>query len=115
MVGKLTTHVLDIEKGRPASQLKIELWFLAQTGERNLLKTFHTNQDGRTDNPLLIGEELKIGVYELVFAVGDYFSPSLEIPFLNLVPIRFGISEPHKHYHVPLLVSPWAYSTYRGS
>jgi 5-hydroxyisourate hydrolase len=115
MLGKLTTHVLDIEKGRPAHQLKIELWFLDQTGERNLLKTVYTNQDGRTDSPLLIGEDLKIGVYELVFAVGDYFSPFLEIPFLDLVPIRFGISEPDKSYHVPLLVSTWAYSTYRCS
>jgi 5-hydroxyisourate hydrolase len=115
MIGKLTTHVLDIEKGRPASHLKIELWFLDPTGKRNLLKALQTNQDGRTDSPLLIGEDLKIGVYELVFAVGDYFCQSVDIPFLDLVPIRFGISEPDKHYHVPLLVSPWAYSTYRGS
>jgi len=115
MNGKLTTHVLDIEKGLPASNLKIELWFLDKTGKKNLLKTLQTNQDGRTDVPLLIGEDLKIGVYELVFAVGDYFSQSLDIPFLDLVPIRFGINDPDKHYHVPLLVSPWAYSTYRGS
>jgi 5-hydroxyisourate hydrolase len=115
-MGKLTTHVLDIEKGRPAANLQIELWKIDRlSGARTLLKTVRTNQDGRTDSPLLTGEELMIGVYELVFAVGDYFDRSSDLPFLDLVPIRFGISDPETHYHVPLLASPWAYSTYRGS
>ncbi len=115
MTGQLTTHVLDIEKGCPAGNLKIELWAFDQTGIKTLLKTVFTNAGGRTDEPLLKEEEVKVGVYELVFSVGNYFSQSLEVPFLDLVPIRFGINEANKHYHVPLLVAPWAYSTYRGS
>ncbi len=84
------------------------------------LKTLRTNQDGRTEAPLLEGEDFQVGGYELVFAVGDYFSKhasslSKSHPFLDLVPIRFGIEEADTHYHVPLLVSPWSYSTYRGS
>ncbi|CAD5949655.1 hydroxyisourate hydrolase [Planktothrix agardhii] len=120
MVGKLTTHVLDTAQGRPVANLKIELWQInSETGERNLLKTAITNQDGRTDNPLLTETELNQGIYELVFAVGDYFKTqyeSLNHPlFLDNIPIRFGIANPTVAYHVPLLVSPWSYSTYRGS
>ncbi len=115
-MGKLTTHVLDIEKGRPAANLAIELWSVdADSGEKRLLKRVQTNEDGRTSAPLLTGDELSVGVYELVFAVGDYFGHEREPLFLDLVPIRFGISDPNAHYHVPLLTSPWAYSTYRGS
>jgi 5-hydroxyisourate hydrolase len=115
-MGKLTTHVLDIEKGCPAGGLEIRLWAIDRaSGDRTLLKTVRTNADGRTDSPLLSGEELAIGVYELVFAVGEYFQGSIDPPFLDLVPIRFGISDRDAHYHVPLLASPWAYSTYRGS
>lgn len=115
-MGKLTTHVLDIEKGCPAMGLSIELWSIDRvSGKKMLVKTVRTNADGRVDSPLLSGEEFSIGVYELVFAVGDYFKSSIDPPFLDLVPIRFGISDPNAHYHVPLLVSPWAYSTYRGS
>jgi hydroxyisourate hydrolase len=115
---KLTTHVLDIAHGRPAAGLQIELWAL--TGERrNLLKTVHTNADGRTDQPLLVEPELAGGEYELVFFVGDYFEQKSKaaatVPFLNRVPVRFGIADPTSSYHVPLLCSPWAYSTYRGS
>jgi len=84
-----------------------------------MLKTLRTNADGRTDTPLLIGDELTTGVYELVFAVGEYFAAQAVAtsipPFLDNVPVRFGISDVNAHYHVPLLVSPWAYSTYRGS
>lgn len=120
MAGKLTTHVLDTMQGKPAAGLSIELWSIDGTvGDRTLIKTMMTNADGRTDHPLLMDDELVTGVYELVFAVGDYFAqltPALpDPPFLNRVPIQFGIADPSAHYHVPLLTSPWAYSTYRGS
>lgn len=120
MAGRLTTHVLDTARGCPATNMTIELWRLDPAGgDRQLLKTVHTNADGRTDEPLLVGDEFVAGIYELVFAVGEYFAAetgtSPTFPFLDHVPIRFGIAEPAAHYHVPLLVSPWAYSTYRGS
>jgi 5-hydroxyisourate hydrolase len=119
MPGKLTTHVLDTAQGCPAANLTIELWAIDPTGEKKLLKTVQTNADGRTDKPLLIEDAFKAGVYELVFQVGAYFaqqSDKLPEPmFLDRVPIQFGIANLAAHYHVPLLVSPWAYSTYRGS
>ena len=121
MSGKLTTHVLDTAHGCPATEVAIALWQLdsdLNTDSRTLLKTIKTNHDGRTDEPLLAKEELKAGVYELVFTVGNYFARYGEYPnplFLNQIPIRFGISDTNAHYHVPLLVSPWSYSTYRGS
>jgi 5-hydroxyisourate hydrolase len=102
----LTTHVLDTARGRPAAGVAIEL----RDGAGRTLATFVTNADGRTDAPLL--ESLEAGEYELVFGVGDYFG---EAAFLDRVPVRFRVSDPGAHYHVPLLVSPWAYSTYRGS
>lgn len=114
MSGFLTTHVLDTARGRPAAGLTLELFYL-DGEERTLLKTVQTNGDGRTDEPLLSEEEFEMGTYEIVFHVGEYFEESGEPPFLDLVPVRFGISEPDSHYHVPLLVSPWSYSTYRGS
>lgn len=119
-MGKLTTHVLDTVRGCPAANLAIELWAIdRQSAQKTLLKTIITNADGRTDAPLLSDAELTIGVYELVFGVGAYFaqsSPDLsDPPFLDRVPIQFGIADPTRHYHVPLLASPWAYSTYRGS
>jgi 5-hydroxyisourate hydrolase len=120
MSGRLTTHVLDTAQGRPAAGMAIELWRLDARGEgRELLKKARTNADGRTDAPLLAGEELATGRYELVFAVGAYFAAqavsATDPPFLDRVPVRFGIADAGGHYHVPLLVSPWAYSTYRGS
>ncbi|HEX6291544.1 MAG TPA: hydroxyisourate hydrolase [Herpetosiphonaceae bacterium] len=120
MAGRLTTHVLDTAQGRPAAHLAIELWRLdPDSAERTLLKTVRTNADGRTDGPLLTGDELAVGVYELVFAVGEYFAAqpvtATAPPFLDRVPVRFGIADPQAHYHVPLLASPWSYSTYRGS
>ena len=114
MPGKLTTHVLDTAQGCPATGLTIELW----QADR-LLKTVTTNADGRTDAPLLIDNELTVGVYELRFVVGAYFKQQFghlpEPLFLDTVPIRFGIADATAHYHVPLLCSPWSYSTYRGS
>lgn len=119
MSGKLSTHVLDTAQGRPAANVAIGLWRIdLQSGEKTHLKATHTNQDGRTDVPLLIGNELQVGVYELVFAIGRYFAQLENLPtpcFLDEIPIRFGIANADTHYHVPLLVSPWAYSTYRGS
>ncbi len=119
MAGRLTTHVLDTAQGCPAAGLEIELWRLGATAaERRLLKTVHTNADGRTGGPLL-ADDLTAGAYELVFAVGAYFASqpvaTSTPPFLDRVPVRFTIADPQAHYHVPLLVSPWAYSTYRGS
>ncbi|HKP94061.1 MAG TPA: hydroxyisourate hydrolase [Chthoniobacterales bacterium] len=105
----LTTHVLDTARGRPAANMTIELWSLDQS---KLLKSVVTNSDGRTDAPLLAGTEMSAGNYELIFFVGDYFG---ERKFLDRVPVRFAISDASAKYHVPLLVSPWAYSTYRGS
>lgn len=120
MAGKLTTHVLDTAQGCPAVNLGIELWSVdPQSGERTLLKTARTNAEGRTDTPLLADGELQKQVYELVFNMGEYFNQHVEhLPdplFLSIIPIRFGISDANSHYHVPLLVSPWSYSTYRGS
>jgi hydroxyisourate hydrolase len=108
-MNNLTTHVLDTMRGIPAAGMKIELWSLDQS---KLLKTVETNSDGRTDAPLLAPAEMNAGNYELVFNVGDYFG---ERRFLDRVPVRFVISDAAAKYHVPLLVSPWAYSTYRGS
>jgi 5-hydroxyisourate hydrolase len=119
MGGYLTTHVLDIAQGIPASQMTIQVWRLATTGERSLLKTVYTGANGRPEEPLLAGEEFRAGTYELIFAVQTYFAtqhlPMTEPPFLDDVPLRFSIADENAHYHVPLLVSPWAYSTYRGS
>lgn len=117
-MGRLSTHVLDTSAGRPAAGVRIELYTLGN-GQRNLLKTVTTNHDGRTDAPLLSGDEFKPGAYELVFHTGPYFAGqttnAAEPPFLDEIPIRFAMSEVNGHYHVPLLVSPWSYSTYRGS
>ena len=105
----LTTHVLDTSRGGPAAGMTIEVWSVDPS---RLLKTVQTNRDGRVDDPLLSGSEMKAGNYELVFLVGDYFG---EKKFLDRVPVRFTISDASAKYHVPLLVSPWAYSTYRGT
>ncbi len=108
-MSSLTTHVLDVARGCPARGMTIELWSVTPS---RLLKTVRTNEDGRIDSPLLAGNEMAAGTYELVFWVGDYFG---ERRFLDRVPVRFTISDPGAKYHVPLLVSPWAYTTYRGS
>ncbi|PYK30028.1 MAG: hydroxyisourate hydrolase [Verrucomicrobia bacterium] len=105
----LTTHVLDTMRGQPAAGMKIELW---SSDQKALLKTVQTNKDGRTDSALLEGSSMAAGSYELIFFVGNYFG---EKKFLDRVPVRFIISDASAKYHVPLLVSPWSYSTYRGS
>jgi 5-hydroxyisourate hydrolase len=117
-MGRLSTHILDTAQGRPAANLTIDLYYLG--GEsRQHLATFVTNSDGRTDEPLMQAEDMVTGVFELVFHVGDYFAGlGLDLPepsFLELVPVRFGIADAAQNYHVPLLVSPYGYSTYRGS
>jgi 5-hydroxyisourate hydrolase len=117
-MGKLTTHVLDVAHGRPAAYMTIELWRV-DGDQRSHLLTVATNTDGRCDRPLLEGDALKSGEYELVFHVRAYFQAhtddSTASPFLNRVPIRFVVFDAAQHYHVPLLASPWSYSTYRGS
>jgi 5-hydroxyisourate hydrolase len=113
MPAKLSTHVLDISRGCPARDMQIELWFLTGS-QRQWLKTVRTNANGRTEEPLLKSEEMRTGEYELVFSVGDYFAAGGP-PFLDRVPVRFRIVDANASYHVPLLCSPWAYSTYRGS
>jgi len=120
MPGRLTTHVLDTAQGRPAGGLAIELWLIdTDGGGRQLVTSARTNADGRTDAPLLAGGGLAAGTYELIFDVGGYFAgqpvSAGAPPFLGLVPVRFTIADAQAHYHVPLLASPWAYSTYRGS
>lgn len=115
----LTTHVLDLTHGAPAAGVAIELYEIGADGGRRLLASVSTNSDGRTDKPLIAPAEARVGRYELLFHAGDYFRRTgaalADPPFLDVVPIRFAIAEPGAHYHVPLLVSPWAYSTYRGS
>ena len=113
---RLTTHVLDLCAGVAAAGIAIELWHLPVPGVApQLVKTVRTNADGRTDEPLLGGPDAAPGWYELVFLAGDYFGLPPEARFLDRVAVRFQISEAGGHYHVPLLVTPWAYQTYRGS
>ena len=113
----LTTHVLDTSKGKPAVKLKIELYKLQNT-ERILIKTVFTNEDGRIDEPLLSAKDLDEIHYELLFFAGDYLKKQdndLKYIFLDKIPIRFYVNNKSEHYHVPLLLSPFGYSTYRGS
>ena len=112
-MGKLTTHVLDTANGKPGAGIAIAL-YRVDAGARVALGRHLTNADGRVDAPLLQGETLARGVYELDFHVGDYFGLA-QPRFLDVVTLRVGLADPAAHYHVPLLVSPWSYSTYRGS
>ena len=118
-MGRLTTHVLDTTRGGPAQGVRIDLSVFDGDGKTRLLATVHTNRDGRTDHPLLDETAFAVGRYELAFHVGAYFAasgvPVVAPAFLEVVPVRFGIADSTSHYHVPLLVSPWSYSTYRGS
>lgn len=117
-MARLSTHVLDTSRGRPAVDMMVTL-FLHRTGGRELVRAVRTNVDGRTDEPLLSGDQIETGTYELVFSAGAYFRQLGEQlpspPFLDEVVIRFGIADAQGEYHVPLLLSPYGYSTYRGS
>jgi 5-hydroxyisourate hydrolase len=117
-MGKLSTHVLDTAQGKPGAGVEIELYAI-NASQRTLLKRDVTNQDGRCSAPLLEGEAMQPGQYELVFAAGDYFAAQgLALPtprFVDRVTIAFGIAHADQNYHVPLVVTPWSYSTYRGS
>lgn len=112
MSGKISTHVLDTAHGKPAQGIAVEIHRI-EADQRILLESTLTNADGRTDAPLLSGENLTAGTYEITFHIGDYFKN--DPAFLDQVPIRFHISDPSANYHIPLLCSPWSYSTYRGS
>jgi 2-oxo-4-hydroxy-4-carboxy-5-ureidoimidazoline decarboxylase len=117
--GRLSTHVLDTHSGKPASGIAVELIELSDLGANRVVARAVTNADGRTDQPLIGGRPVPSGKYELLFSVGDYFArrqvPLSDPPFLDRIPIRFAVSEPEGHLHVPLLVTPWSYATYRGS
>jgi 5-hydroxyisourate hydrolase len=117
-MGRLTTHVLDTSLGRPGKGLRIELYRL-EGDVRVFIKDVTTNSDGRCDAPVLENDAFTVGQYELVFHAGDYFrSQGVEMsdrPFLDVIPLRFGVADASQHYHVPLLVTPYSYSTYRGS
>ena len=117
--GRLSTHVLDTHGGRPAAGMAIELVELSELGASRVVTRTITNADGRTDQPLIGGRPVPIGRYELTFSVGDYFAArhvaTSDPPFLDRIPVRFSVSEPEGHLHVPLLVTPWSYATYRGS
>jgi 2-oxo-4-hydroxy-4-carboxy-5-ureidoimidazoline decarboxylase len=117
--GRLSTHALDTHSGQPAAGIAIELVELSELGSSRIVTRTITNADGRTDTPLIGGRPVPIGRYELTFHVGKYFAerqvPMSDPPFLDQVPLRFSVSEPEGHLHVPLLVTPWSYATYRGS
>lgn len=118
-MGRLTTHVLDTAQGKPAAGVAIELRTVDAEGPGQLVASAVTNADGRTDAPLLQDDAFLPGAYQLLFRVGDYFAVQGQAvsnpPFLDVIPVRFQIADASAHFHVPLLVSPWAYSTYRGS
>jgi len=118
MAGYLTTHVLDTARGVPAAGISILLYRVTGNSHKKIAEAV-TNEDGRTDSPILPADNFKAGTYELIFQAGDYLRSAglaeQEPLFLDQVPIRFGISDPEAHYHVPLLLSPYGYSTYRGS
>jgi 2-oxo-4-hydroxy-4-carboxy-5-ureidoimidazoline decarboxylase len=117
--GRLSTHVLDTHRGSPAPGIAIELLEIAASGSSRIIARAVTNADGRTDRPILADAPIPIAQYELRFNVGDYFArqgvPVTDPPFLGIIPIRFAVAEPEGHYHVPIIVTPWSYSTYRGS
>jgi 2-oxo-4-hydroxy-4-carboxy-5-ureidoimidazoline decarboxylase len=119
VVGRLSTHVLDTHSGKPAAGVAVELIELSALGASRVVTRAVTNSDGRTDQPLIGGRPVPIGCYELHFSIGKYFAargvPLSDPPFLDQIPLRFSVSDPEGHLHVPLLVTPWSYATYRGS
>jgi 5-hydroxyisourate hydrolase len=118
-MAKLSTHVLDTAHGKPAAAMRLDLYRVKSSGELDMIKRTTTNLEGRTDAPLLTEDEMRSGIYEIQFHVAEYFdSKGADMatpPFLDLIPIRFAIADEKGDYHVPLLISPWGYSTYRGS
>ena len=113
---KLTTHALDTYSGKPGKNIKVDIYYVSKN--RIKLNSVVLNNDGRSEKSLVKESDFKEGEYEMIFHIGDYYKEIInlpKIPFLNEVVIRFGISNTKEHYHVPLLVSPWSYSTYRGS
>ena len=113
---KLTTHVLDTYSGKPGKNIRVDVYYVSN--KSNKINSVVLNNDGRSEKPLIEGSNFREGEYELIFHVGDYFNKITDLPktpFLNKIVIRFGISNSNEHYHVPLLVSPWSYTTYRGS
>lgn len=118
-MGQLTTHVLDTAHGKPGAGITVAVYKVERGRERSLLREAETNADGRCDRPLLEGEELQTGTYEIVFRMAGYFAGTdatlPDPPFVGDVVLRFGVASSDEHYHVPLLVSPWSYATYRGS
>jgi 2-oxo-4-hydroxy-4-carboxy-5-ureidoimidazoline decarboxylase len=117
--GRLSTHVLDTHSGKPAAGIAVELLELSELGNSRVVARAITNSDGRTDQPLIDGRPVPLGRYELSFRVASYFAerrvPISDPPFLDHIPLRFSVAEPEAHLHVPLLVTPWSYATYRGS
>jgi 2-oxo-4-hydroxy-4-carboxy-5-ureidoimidazoline decarboxylase len=117
--GRLSTHVLDTHRGSPAPGIAVELLEVAASGSSRVVTRAITNADGRTERPIMADQPIPIAQYELRFDVGDYFArqgvPVSDPPFLGVIPIRFAVAEPEGHYHVPIIVTPWSYSTYRGS
>lgn len=118
-MARLSTHVLDTAHGVPAAGVRLTLHLIADDGDDELIAERITNDDGRTDSPLLSGDAIRTGRYRITFHAGDYFRglgvPLPDPPFVDVVQLHFGIADAAGHYHVPLLVSPWSYSTYRGS
>lgn len=113
-IAKLSTHVLDLTRGVPAAGMGIELWDLSENPKQ--LKVVTTNADGRTDEPLLSGAEMRVGDFQLVFKIRDYFATQgVDATFFAYAAVFFRVADPNVSYHVPLLVTPWSYSTYRGS
>ena len=115
---KLTTHVLDVYSGKPGKGIKVEIYYYSENNKKIKVNNIVLNTDGRSEKPLLEGTNFKEGKYEIVFFVGDYFkklTDTPKIPFLDDVVLKFGVSNAKENYHVPLLVSPWSYTTYRGS
>ncbi|WP_054024866.1 hydroxyisourate hydrolase [Bacillus sp. FJAT-28004] len=127
MSGKVTTHVLDLAAGKPVVGISIELWYLGEecvraeaAHEPRFIGAYRTNEDGRVDEPLLEGENIQSGIYEIIFAAGEFFRrtaylSAISESIFDKIPIRFRIHDKSSHYHVPLLVAPGGYSTYRGS
>ena len=115
---KLTTHVLDVYSGKPGKGIKVDLYYYVEANKKIKINSIILNNDGRAEKPLVEGTKFKEGKYEIVFFVGEYFKKLTdipEIPFLDDVVLKFGVSNAKEQYHVPLLVSPWSYTTYRGS